>query len=364
MTKKREVWIEPYHGHGTEEVFYLKGRVLEGRRVPKARAGDPRLRNLVNTVRRFRPGPVPGVPVRARFEGAEGETVTDASGFFDLALPLRQPLGTGAIWNAVEVEVPEDERRVGERAEMHVLVPPPSAEFGIISDIDDTVVHTGVTNWLTMARVVLFGNAHTRFPFPDVDAFYRALQAGPEDHSYNPVFYVSSSPWNLYDLLEHFFRLNGIPVGPLFLRQFRLSLRRGPIGGHRSHKLEMIHTLFDAHPELSFVLIGDSGQKDPEIYREVVRAYPGRVRAIYIRDVTTSERDHEVHAIAREVEALGVEMRPVKEKSEAAEHAAELGLISRRGLEEVRGDRRPEAPDPSVPAERIDARAGRRVRGE
>ena len=96
--------------------------------------------------------------------------------------------------------------------------------------------------------------------------------------------------------------------------------------------------LFDTHSDLSWVLIGDSGQQDPEIYREAVREYPGRVRTIYIRDVTNPERDREVHAIAEEVEAMGVEMRLVEETVEAGEHAAANGLITQEALGDMRAE--------------------------
>ena len=89
-----------------------------------------------------------------------------------------------------------------------MLTPPPSARFGVISDIDDTVLVSHVTSPFKMALVSLFGNAHTRSPFPGVAEFYQALQGGVGGAEQNPIFYVSSSPWNFYDLL-HFFTGTG-----------------------------------------------------------------------------------------------------------------------------------------------------------
>src|SRR5690625_7959791 len=97
-----------------------------------------------------------------------------------------------------------------------------------------------------------------------------------------------------------------------------------------------------AYPDMQFVLIGDSGQKDPEIYREVVMSFPGRVKVIYIRDVKpeiTSRRDVEVHRIAEEVSAHGVEMVPVRDTVGAAHHGAYLGLIDEARLPAIDVDR-------------------------
>jgi phosphatidate phosphatase APP1 len=82
------------------------------------------------------------------------------------------------------------------------------------------VLQSSVTNFLKMARMVLLGNAHTRLPFEGVAAFYRALQRGASGGEFNPIFYVSNSPWNLYDLLEDFMDVHGVPAGPLFLRDW------------------------------------------------------------------------------------------------------------------------------------------------
>jgi phosphatidate phosphatase APP1 len=265
-------------------------------------------------------------------------------------LPLTRPLPADRSWHSVRLELldPEPDRPAETNTAARVLVPPSDAEFGVISDIDDTVVRTEATSLLRMARIVLLTNAHSRMPFERVDALYRALEQGSDGQRRNPVFYLSSSPWNFYDLLEEFFRVHGIPEGPLFLRDWNFSPRKLLRMGHQEHKLVRLRHLFDVYPDLPWVLIGDSGQEDPEIYREAVREYPGRVRAIYIRDVTTGTRDQEVLAIADEVRGMGVDMLLVEDKTEAAAHAADYGLISVDALRRMqREDAKPE-PEPDL----------------
>ncbi len=315
--------ILPYRGHGTRNELFLKGRVLETLGLPPPSADDSWRRNLRNMARRFLSSEVPHAHIRAHHDGQEIEAKADKEGYFDLRFGLTQPLEGDASWRQVQVELIWPRIGSESRARGRVLVPT-RARFGVISDLDDTVLQSSVTDFLKMARVVLLGNAHTRLPFEGVAAFYRALQRGASGGEFNPIFYVSSSPWNLYDLLEDFMDLHGVPAGPLFLRDWSPTNLRGGA----EHKLRVLRTLLATYPDLPFVLIGDSGERDPEIYQKVVREHPGRISAVYIRDVTTTERDAVVHGISRELRDLGVEMLLTPDTVEAANHAAKRGLIS------------------------------------
>jgi len=323
------VEILPYRGHGTRDTLFLKGRVLEMVGTAPPSADDSRRRNLRNMARRFWSSEIPHARVRASHGGHELEEVADEEGFFDLRFELEEPLEGGTGWHPVEIELlwPQAGEGSGARARGSVLVPA-GARFGVISDLDDTVIRSSATDLLKMARIVLLRNAHTRLPFEGVGDFYRALQLGPSEEDFNPIFYVSSSPWNLYDVLEDFLDVHGVPAGPLFLKDWSPTTLRD----HDRHKLGVIRTLLTTYPDLPFVLIGDSGERDPEIYRQIVYEHPGRIRAIYIRDVTTGERDAAVHAIAGELKNFGVEMLLTADTVEAAEHAAEKGLISPNAL--------------------------------
>ncbi|MGB3683044.1 MAG: phosphatase domain-containing protein, partial [Rubrobacteraceae bacterium] len=338
------VSITPYVGHGTPQEFHLLGRVLEEREIPLGSAGDSALRNLRTMIRRFLSAEVPGARVRVRFEGRERVVVADDEGFVDVSIRPSRPLPEDRAWHTAELELlwPTAKGQDGFRTEGSVLVPPSKLRdgaFGVVSDIDDTIVRTEATSLLRMARLVLFSNAHTRLPFEGVAAFYRALQRGAAGDGDNPIFYVSTGPWNLYDLLENFLEIQELPRGPIFLKDWGglKDLLKGM--NHRQHKLEVIREIFDTHPTLSFVLIGDSGQQDAETYGQLAREYPGRVLAIYIRDVSRKERDVAVRAISEEMRSLEVPMLLVNDTVEAAEHAAARELVSPRALEDVREER-------------------------
>ncbi len=317
--------ILPYRGYGTQRELFLRGRVLEVSGITHSGQDDSVLVNVRNMARRFASDEVAGARVLASFGEIQVQVVADEEGFFDLHLELSEPLAEPTGWHPVELELVDPAPPGGGpvRSTGRVLVPG-DAQIGVISDLDDTVVRSSATNVLKMAWIVLLNNAHTRLPFEGVSAFYDALQRGADGRNYNPIFYVSSSPWNIYDVLEDFLDVHGVPAGPLFLKDWSLTV----LGKHRDHKLGIIRRLLRTYPELPFVLIGDSGEEDPEIYGQAVREHPGRVRAIYIRDVTTAARDAEVRTIAREVRGLGVEMVLAPDTAVAAEHAASIGLIA------------------------------------
>ena len=357
----RRGWLDPvsvvvYRGYGTPTLLRLRGRVISRRAIGTATSTDSAWRNLRGMYRRFTGLEIPGATVHVRFAADPGPPIaalTDDEGFFTIEHNL-STADPGWREATVDLHAPLIRGQRAAQATGQVLVPPPGAAFGVISDIDDTIVRTNATSLLTMARVVLLGNAHTRLPFQGIAAFYRALEQGTSGRDGNPLFYVSSGPWNLYDVLVEFLALNQIPAGPLFLQDWGLDPRKLFKIGHREHKLGVIATLLADYPALSFVLIGDSGEEDAEIYRDAARAHPGRIRAIYIRDTQLARRATAVRTIAEELRAGTTPLLLVSDTVAAAEHAAASGLIHPDTLATIRADKaRDTPPSPQATWRRI-----------
>ena len=221
-----------------------------------------------------------------RFGAWAGETIGRRRGILPVRDRAPRAASTlGVLWHPVELELVDPPGRA--RGTGAVLVPSPDAEFGVISDIDDTVVETGVTKRLAMARTVFLGNARTRLPFKGVAAFYDALVAGGDGRRGEPDLLRLEQP---VEPLRPAGRVHGAPGlfrrGPLLLRDFghrpAQALRTADTASTSSAASGRSSTRY---PKLPFILIGDSGEKDPEIYRQVVREYPGRILAIYIRRI-------------------------------------------------------------------------------
>lgn len=339
---RRPLLVEPYAGYGSAAGITVGGRVLVDAGFVAPDAGHGRWRNLAELAKRMESDEVPGARLRVGFQGQSAEVLTDEEGHFrvDLVPPQPQSLSTR---NVVELELLDPPPQPGvaaPRAQAEVFVPPASARFGVISDIDDTVLQSNVTRRWTMLKTLATSNAHSRKPFAGVAALYRALQAGAGGDEGNPLFYVSSSPWNLYAMLREFLHVQGLPAGPLLLKDFG-EHTLFTMSDHGQHKLARIEEVFTAYAELSFILVGDSGEQDPEIYAEVVRHHPHRVKAIYIRSVDTSPaRLAAIDALIASVRDSGAQLVLVPDSDFAAVHAAGEGWIRPEAVAAVRTDRR------------------------
>ena len=330
-----ELRLVGYAGHGTDNALHLEGRLIESK-AEAGRATEGGLwENIKATIKRFESDEIPGARVRARFGGGEWDVWTDNEGFFKLDLPIEEPLEPG--WHDVDLEliesIKEGDYPTGTAS---VLIPSPDAEYAVVSDLDDTVIKSSASSTIRKVKVVFANDARSRAPFAGVEQLYEALVEGPDGKGINPIFYVSRSGWNMYDLFQEFLEHHNIPPGPLFLRDLSFREDKSSALGHENHKRDRIRTLMEAYPELPFVLIGDSGQEDPETYRKLVHQKPGRVRAIYIRDVTPGKRDREVREIVDELEQRGVPTALVSTTVEAGKHALEHGLITREAFEKLK----------------------------
>lgn len=333
--------IVTYRSYGTVNRLYIKGRVLEDKGIDASTDKDTILNNIVNMYHRFESDEIHGACLKVYFQNQEHTVITDEEGYFMLNLAPDTPINPTDMWHEIDIELTDAPVPFlpGLKSSAEVLVPPIDAEYGIISDIDDTIIHTSATDILAMSRKVFLHNARTRLPFAGVSEFYKALQLGRNGKRNNPFFYVSSSPWNMYDLLKDFLDLNQIPEGPLLLRDFGLQDNKFISSGHMGHKFKEIENILLTYPLLNFVLIGDSGQEDPTIYREIVKKYPKRVLAIYIRDVQLADREKIAIDISTELKDQ-VELVIVDNTVEAAEHAAKTGLIFTDAIPKIEKDKK------------------------
>jgi phosphatidate phosphatase APP1 len=338
MGINRPVRIVPYRGFGNGRDAVVSGRVLVSRPVREPMIHDSWWINLRHMYRHFTGEVVGRCPVWANYEGIRLNGASDEDGYFHFRFENTREQDSSSGWHPIEFFAQNQVGMPEAKALGQILVPPSDSRFGVISDMDDTVIRSHVSEFWKIARLTMLHNARTRKPFEGVAAFYRALHAGGDGTQRNPVFYVSSSAWNLYDLFRVFLEHNELPSGPILLRDYGIDEDKFVVEqGHR-HKLRKIESIFEMYRTMRFVLVGDSGQDDPFLYQEAVRKYPGRVLAIYIRDVHQKRREN-VARIAADVTAGGVPMLLVPDTGAAAIHAAERGLIEPSRLDEIRVDR-------------------------
>ncbi len=314
--------VVPYIGygsvHGAARVF---ARVLEMSEAPPPSVDDSVWVNFKRSYYQWKTSELPGRRVRITCGGRSVVVESDAEGYVDawFDTPALEgpwaPIGFSMLTPSGRNL--EQERPWGE-VEGQIFVPPSDAEFGIISDIDDTVLHTNVQDLVRMVTLSVFGNALTRMGYPNTGEWFRGIVRATG----SPTFYVSRSAWNLFPLLRGFIEHQQLPLGPLLLRDVGLS--RGK-ERKRGHKYRRICEILDMYPRMRFICIGDSGQRDAEIYASVVKSHPGRVAAIYIRDVGDPERRHIAKAAC---EAATIPSLVFADTLEAIEHSQRCGFWS------------------------------------
>lgn len=330
------VQIIPYMGYGTQNEVYIRGRVLRNHDVQPAAENDTIWQNLLNTYRRFETDEVPHAQIIVQI-GAQLQTiVADEEGYFNEKIELERSLSPDQHFMPFLLRYKAESGEIV-HADGGIIISPTTAKFGIISDIDDTVIRTDVTHWIKLARNTFLGNSHTRLPFPGVAALYQELHRGTWNNQ-NPLFYVSNSPWNLHDLLSDFFEVRRIPQGVFFLRDFGLTADY--FLADPDHKIKTILHLLNVYPDMKFILIGDSGELDAEIYYNIVQKYPNRILATYIRDVDPdikqSKRDSKVQQFAERLADIDAEMLLIPDSLMVAQHAADHGWIAADALSDIR----------------------------
>ncbi|MDQ3627750.1 MAG: DUF2183 domain-containing protein [Actinomycetota bacterium] len=307
----------PYVGHGTATRGHVRARVVLRRSEQTVRTS--RLGVLVTSLARYLSVDVTDEPVRIEVAGRTVQAVSGREGYVEAGIDLPD-LAPG--WHDVGFCV------AGGTEPGRLLVVDPAAHVGLVSDIDDTVIHTGLTRLIDAVRTTLLVPEHERQPVRGAAHLYRGLVAGDDGRA--PTFYVSTGAWNLHESLEQFLAHHGFPAGPLIMTDWgpggRWLFREDSV----AFKSRTVLALMDQHPHLRWVLVGDSGQQDADAYAAVARRHSERIRAIYIREVLPASitRATRVREIAAELAGLGVPMLLIDDSADALEHARSLGLVA------------------------------------
>lgn len=271
--------IQIQHGYGTTQNFVVEGRVVERRSGRAPAPDDSRWRNLWRNLRQLVNDEQGKLPVRIRFAGQTFDTHTDREGYF--RVQSGTPAPARPAWNPVEVGTAGGD--LSARAE--ILIVPPANRLGVISDFDDTLIVSNVNDKKKLLKLSLMKNHAQREAPPGMAAFLRTLAARNPQPALAPVFYLSASPRQLQVSIQAFLDQNGYPRGVLLAKRVTDDKTSDPLTDQVRYKTARIEALLRELPALRFVLIGDDGEKDPEIYHDIRTRFPARVEAVYIRRV-------------------------------------------------------------------------------
>lgn len=332
FSKKADpIQIDGYQSYGTSNHLYLIGRALENEGVNLKKTGF--LSAFKNAYKQFASDELGHTKLRITLpDDRVFYTTTDAEGYFKVDEKVE---GLGALKNSqgwVQFiisfdDVHKDVKVMGENQfPCEMLIPSETAEYGVISDVDDTILHTGVASLLKWRVIVntLFKGVGKRTSLEGAPELYQKLHLGKSGASANPMFYVSNSPWNLYNYLESFVRNQNFPKGPVLLRDFRGPFEKTP-KLEKPHKQHEIRNILKTYPDLKFVLIGDSGEHDVDIYLEVAKEYPEQIIAVYLRSVKHKKKVLRVRGVLEKYKTTPAVL--VEKSKFAEEHARSIGLI-------------------------------------
>ncbi|MCP9198536.1 DUF2183 domain-containing protein [Gramella sp. GC03-9] len=328
-----QIYITPYRSYGTYSHLYVKGRVLDNE--PLKIVKDQSLyRTLKNTWKQFDSFEIPDVEVELRIpEQLQLRAKTNAEGYFLFDKNIEENLAKDTDeegWVPYEIyyrsPVEKGTNLLANPFRGEFLIPEVEAEFGVISDIDDTILQTGVTSFLKwrLLKNSLMTNAYKRIPLKDAPDLYQKLHKGKSGKNKNPMFYLSNSPWNLYEYLKLFLDYNKFPKGPILLRDFRTPFD-GTLKPEKPHKQKEITNILKTYPDLNFILIGDSGEHDASIYTEIAAQYSDRIKAIYLRSVKHRRQMKRVRSLIDNFDTVPVLL--ANDSNEAEQHARENGFI-------------------------------------
>jgi phosphatidate phosphatase APP1 len=267
--------VIPYTGYGGDGWIRVLGRVLL---VTGTRRDDPdstRYRN-VRGWRSFTSVPVDSVPVVITAGGREYRVSADRGGVVDTRLEVTLPFG----WNTIGIRT-DDSSTV----EAPVYVVDPSVRFGVLSDIDDTVMVTALPRPFLAAWNTFVLDEHARRPVPGMAVLYERLA---RSHPGAPIIYLSTGAWNVAPTLTRFLSRNLYPSGPLLLTDWGPTHDRWFRSG-REHKHESLRRLASEFPDIRWLLVGDDGQHDEDLYGDFLRNFPASVTAVCVRQLSASE---------------------------------------------------------------------------
>ena len=306
----------------------VRGRVLSNEVIKGTNKDVSVLTNAKRMARRFLTKEVPGAKIRLHInEFTTQDIVCDEEGYFMFNQAIDGVSAKDGLWQDIHAElvepIPEGQTELLFRGKIQSS----QATLGVISDVDDTIIHSGATSTISLFVTTFSKDETDRKVFDGLSLFYQALHQSPATDAKVPFWYVSSSPWNMYDYFEGVWAQNDLPLGTFMLRDLGISESKFIKSSHGDHKLGAIEEVLNNAPHTTFLLIGDTGQRDPNIYREIALKYPERIAAVYLRDVQDGKRDAELNQFAQDLREVGVPMMWSADLYNCIEHCAEQGWI-------------------------------------
>jgi len=299
--KSNRYMIQIYTSFLTSSHIYVKGRVLKNR-FPMSFVNQGPISSLFNTILRARSKELPNIPIRCGFGDHVFDVVTDCEGYFEIFHNIST---FQSIPKKIKIEGEfKGENIVFERPLSSYLYDVP---HGIISDIDDTIMVSKVKSLFKLRLLIntVLINPFRRKPIENAAEAFHKMVLNTEGQS--PLIYLSNSPWNIYDYIQAFLLHNSFPVGEVLLRDMDFKILKYRDITEYNKYIE-IEKLLIAFKDTTFTLIGDTGEKDFDIYKAILEKYPDRIDRIILNNAGNQKKISEVNKYLINAEFKNIEI--------------------------------------------------------
>lgn len=265
-----------YTGYGSSAPGMLYGRVQKGPPDPTPEPGQSKIQRIQETLQALDASALPHAAVDIKVGDHLLSATSDDRGYLEVTLPAK--LAPPAVPVEIHLRTPGYD---APPLAGSIPVYDGTAGLAVVSDVDDTVLDSQITDKSKMVKNALLRSTWELVTFPDAP---QVLSQFGKD---KPVFYLSGSPWGFHSRIASFFARVGLPMGTIILKRFSSEPLLDQMGFKYPHLLDIAKAL----PEKKLILFGDSGEKDPEIYARLRSEQPSRVEQIYIHLVTKEAPD-------------------------------------------------------------------------
>jgi len=296
-----ELAIVLYPGYGTAQHFTIEGRVIEARHETAEAAEDSYFTNLKRSARRLVNDEQANIKVRVAIDKHSWTARSDQEGYFLIDVV---GLNLAPGWHQVEAS------SGSVHAKGRMLLVPPQNNIGLISDLDDTILISDVVQKTRLLKNTFLKNYVQRKAVPGAAAVYTRFAQQNVQPEAAPIFYLSASPRQLQTGIQNFLDHNGFPPGVLITKKVTNDNSGEPLFDQARYKTAHIERLLNEYPTMRFVLIGDDGERDPEIYHEIQRRFPARVSQVLIRYVSPDPARKRFYEQREFTPAVAMEIHP------------------------------------------------------
>jgi len=271
-----------YHAYGNNHYMIVQGRMERERDFKSVSNDDGWIRNLWRRAKQVKADDIESADINLSINHESFKTKGDDEGYFSFNVQTKQRLNMG--YQKIILQIAGNKHL----HEANATIIDTTPLVGIISDFDDTLIISEVTDKISLGINTMFKNYKQRILVPTmIERFTKVLSQNPKGTP-STLFILTGSPQQLFTPIEKFLNYHHFPKHTLILKKAHGD-NQDPLTDQFAYKTQKIERLIKLYPNMKWVMFGDSGEKDAEVYKAMQEKYPHKVMRYYIRDVDSGK---------------------------------------------------------------------------